>query len=151
MEQVLDYLAALGLEPERQNTGVGVYANRDGTERQVRYGNKGDLDIRLTLKDGRTCEIEAKAEPRGKVARGKAETPTPEQWERIRKLNAKGGVAFWTNDVGHVMRIMPHVLDGARVEETQGEEGPEVICRPGCRACGGSGSTRSGRTSSGRA
>ena len=126
--QVEEYFRMLGVPLDRQNTGVGTYANRDGTERRVRYGARGNPDNTGTLPDGRRIEVESKAT---------GERPTPEQLARIHRVNASNGVAFWVDDVSVAMKVMPHVLSGASVEETDGRDGPIVRCRPGCRACGG--------------
>lgn len=103
----LTELRVLGLDPERQNTGVGQYSNPDGTTRVVRYGTPGQLDLKCVLPDGRACEIEAKIP---------GKRPTDLQRDRMQKLNASNGVAFWVDDPEQIKRLMPLILAGCWVE-----------------------------------
>jgi hypothetical protein len=107
MEQVVDYLRALGVDIDRQNTGGMTRKGKDDREHYIRFGRPGQCDLSGTLRDGRRLEIETKAT--GKL-------PRPEQMEHIRRINALNGVAFWCDNVDVVMRIMPLILKGWRVQ-----------------------------------
>lgn len=107
--QVADYCRALGLPVERRNTGAARYANPDGSTRLVRYGIPGDPDLEVTLPDGRVLHVEAKAT---------GELPTMLQFDRIVRLNMVGRVAIWVDSLDTVMRVLPEVLEGAKVRYT---------------------------------
>jgi hypothetical protein len=103
-ELVKDYLArVLGVAIERNNTGAGTYTNADGSARKVRYGAVGAGDLRGTLKDGRTIEVEAKAT---------GELPTEAQMARVNRLNELGGVGIWTDELDFMLKVMPYILQG---------------------------------------
>lgn len=113
---VLDALRMFGVDCQRQNTGMAT--NPSG--RPVRFGQKGNLDISGILPDGRKLEVEVKRP-------GKA--PTPEQWDRIMRINAAGGVAFYVTDAEQVARVLPRLLAGWRVE-IDGDGFQEVTDEP---------------------
>jgi hypothetical protein len=112
LAQCLEALRMLGLEPERQNTGAATYEGRCGKPRHVRYGTPGAADIRGVLPDGRAYEIEAKKP---------GKKPTPDQFARIRRINASKGVAFWVTDPEQLMRVMPLILRGCWIVEEGGQ------------------------------
>lgn len=110
MRDLLAYFRILGLgNLHRQNTGMGSYVRKDGTQRRVHYGRAGDPDIAGILPDGRAFGCEAKATK---------ELPTDAQFARILEINRSGGVAFWADDLATAQTIMPKVLEGYRVAYT---------------------------------
>ena len=113
--QVVEVLAMLGVTVERQNTGVGSYPNADGTQRRVRYGQPGNLDLAGDI-DGRRLEVEVKRPPhhgaRGQLVRSR---PTREQYERMNKINESGGIAFWLWDPSILFVMVPKLRAGCRV------------------------------------
>lgn len=118
--QCVQACALLGLKLERQNTGMGAFANRDGSVRRVRFGKAGDLDWRATLPGGRRFELEIKAP---------GKRPTREQYERMDELNGDGAVAFWTDCAAYLLRVLPLVLAGATVA-INGDGEPEFTVAP---------------------
>lgn len=108
LEQCVEALVSLGVQVERQNTGVGSYGNKDGSTRQVRFGKKGNLDLAGSI-DGRKFELEVK---RPRKAGGKL--PTADQFRRMNKINEQGGVAFWVYDPADLFRMIPLIRSGLR-------------------------------------
>lgn len=108
LAQCVEALASLGVQVERQNTGVGSYGNKDGSIRQVRFGTKGNLDLTGSI-DGKKFELEVK---RPRSSGGKL--PTPEQFQRMNKINEEGGVAFWVYDPSDLYTMIPMIRSGLR-------------------------------------
>lgn len=109
LRHCVEALATLGVNVERQNTGVGRYPNADGTTREVRFGRKGNLDLVGDI-DGRRFELEVK---RPRSHGGKL--PTPEQYRRMNEINEAGGVAFWVYDPAQLFEMIPLIRAGLRV------------------------------------
>jgi hypothetical protein len=119
LEQVLEALALFGpaLDFDRNNVG-GMY-NAGGS--YVRYGRKFDPDIRGQIRSGpwkgATLLLETKNglfDPR--KARGKERERFLGQLQRLKDVNAGGGVGLWVNDSSQVVESLPKILAGARVE-----------------------------------
>jgi hypothetical protein len=100
---ILDCLRVFGVEARRQNTGAAL--NPRG--QMVRFGEPGQADITGTLPWGRRLEIEAKAP---------GKRPTAKQLDYLRRINESGGVGIWIDDPAELARILPKLIDGARVE-----------------------------------
>lgn len=108
--QVQAYARTLGLTLVRRNTGAARYPNADGTTRLVRFGRPGDLDLEGLIESGsnrgKTILVEAKAT---------GELPTPDQYKRIMETNRAGGLAVYFDSLDVAMRVLPRILNGARV------------------------------------
>jgi hypothetical protein len=115
LAQVLDAFRSFGIDIKRQNTGAAV--NPSG--RLVCFGEKGDSDLAGTLPDGRTIHVEVKRENFDpSKLRGSKREHFERQLERLRRTNATGGVAFWTDDAKELAEvILPEIIAGASVEE----------------------------------
>jgi hypothetical protein len=100
--QVVEAARMLGLTLERRN--VGGMTNASG--RHVAFGEQGDSDWECTLPGGRRCLIEIKRP---------GKRPTPEQLEKLRRVNELGGVGLWVNDGPTFLRLMPIVIAGGFV------------------------------------
>lgn len=100
---VLDCLKVFGIEARRQNTGAAT--NPAG--RLVRFGQPGQADVTGTLPWGRRLEIEVKAP---------GKRPTAKQLEYLRATNEAGAVGLWIDDPAELARILPKLIEGARVE-----------------------------------
>jgi hypothetical protein len=124
LAQCLDLLACYGVDADRQNTGgVIVEDKKRDRLRYIRFGKPGNTDITGMLPDGRKLDIEVKRP---------GKKPTPEQYARIRKTNAMNGVGFWIDDVSVLQKVLPIVLAGGRVEES--ENGELIVTRAACRS-----------------
>jgi hypothetical protein len=110
--QVVEAFAMLGVTLERQNTGGASYGDR-----HVRYGKPGDPDYRATLPGGRRLGLEIKRPGR---------RPTPEQFARLRELNAQGAVGLWTDDSAKILKLLPRLIAGGWAEID--EDGTPYIC-----------------------
>jgi hypothetical protein len=113
-EQVVEAARMLGVELRRRN--VGGMTNASG--QYVPFAESGDADYYAVLPDGRHLDLEIKREgfnPAG--ARGRERERFEEQFARLQKTNALGGVGFWTDDAAEFLVILRHVLAGARVVE----------------------------------
>lgn len=110
---------------ERQNTG-GMY---DATGRFVRFGRKGNSDVRGFFPagwgeaSGRTLAIECKKggwkppKPAKPGARkGKDRLRWESQAARLRTINAAGGYGFWVNEKNAVIDVLLKIKQGWRVE-----------------------------------
>ena len=97
---------ALGIPIERRSVGLADY---DG--RKVRHGRKGEADLTGTIPSGphRGARLEVEIKRPG-------ERPRPEQLDHLRRVNADGGIAFWTDDVVLCLRALRRVLEGWRIE-----------------------------------
>lgn len=109
--QVLEIAGLHGLVLRRQNTGVGTYANADGSSRHVRYGDPGDSDLTGTWGlpgrwQGRRIDVEVKAP---------GKRPTPEQLAKLRRLNDEGGIGIWTDSPEHFEKAIRRLKEGWRV------------------------------------
>jgi hypothetical protein len=114
LRQCLDLLAVYGVACDRRNTGVAEYPNADGTVRKVRFGTPGDSDITGVLSDGRRLDLEIK-----RVGK----RPTAAQLDRLRRTNAAGGVGLWVDSSAVLVRLLPRLLAGARIEiEPNGDQ-----------------------------
>jgi hypothetical protein len=103
-EPVLEYLrGCLGLDVARRNVGAALMPSG----RFVRFNEPGDPDIGGQLPDGRAFGVETKAP---------GKWPTEVQIDRLRRINDRGGVAFWVTDVSQVIAVMPRILAGWRIE-----------------------------------
>lgn len=102
LRQVLEVLAIHGIDADRQNTGAANFGGRC-----VRFGKKGNADISGMLPDGRKLDIEVKRP---------GKRPTPEQFDRLHRTNAGGGVGLWLDDAECFARLLPAILAGAWVE-----------------------------------
>lgn len=107
LAQVLAGLAAFGIEPERQNTGAFPGANG----RMVRCGKKGDADVGFILPRGPNRGIRVEME-----LKAKGKKPTPEQWDKIMRVNAAGGFSFYSDDAVQCLHVVRRLLDGWRIE-----------------------------------
>ena len=114
-EAVTDAAALLPLGLfERQNTAAFFPEDAKGKRRAVRCGKKGWLDYRFTLPGGRYGEVELKRP---------GERPTPEQFERMRVLNAIQCVGFWVDNADDFLAVMNGVIkEGARVRINDREQ-----------------------------
>ncbi len=114
--QVLEACRMYGIDVDRQNTGAGV--NPSG--QKVRFGQPGNSDVSGMLPDGRKLDIEVKREDFDPSRlRGKKLEHFKRQLARLRRTNEQGGVGFWTDNVDLVFKVLPIVLAGGRVEETE--------------------------------
>jgi hypothetical protein len=112
---VLDAAACLGIKLERRN--VGGMTGASG--KYVAFGSSGDSDYYAIMPDGsgRMLAVEIKREgfdPR--KARGKELARFRNQADKLRAVNAAGGVGLWTRDAGDFLHAMRAVLSGCRIE-----------------------------------
>jgi hypothetical protein len=104
---VLAVVKRLGLDIHRNNTGAARLPGKGGKPQLVRFGQVGAGDLSGWLPGGRHVEIETKR---------RGNKPRPEQLERLIRINAAGGVAFWVDDADIAENILRQVAAGARVE-----------------------------------
>ena len=79
VQEVKQVIALTGIKLQRINTGTFG-------SRHVKTANKGTCDFEGYDNKGRFCAIECKRPVGGRIS--------PEQAERIKDINEKGGVAF---------------------------------------------------------
>jgi hypothetical protein len=118
MAQILTALPWYGVEIDRQNVGGGYSASGQ----YVRFGRSGDADLAGMITwgpaRGKRLEIEVKRpgfNPE-KVHGVKARKHWEEQLERMRRMNAQGGYAFWVTDSLQAIHVLRRIHDGWRVE-----------------------------------
>jgi hypothetical protein len=114
---VVEAFACCGIALERHNVGMGTYANKDGSARRVRFGAAGQLDWRGSV-NGRVLELEIKRP---------GEKPTKDQLARMRRVNAEGGIAFWTDCAAVAIKVAPLLLKGWRAAERREKPGHFII------------------------
>jgi hypothetical protein len=105
----LAVLAALGIEPRRQNTGGLVNAKGQ----YVPFGSPGDPDIATQFPAGwgsmagKLLLIETKREGfTPERCHGKARERFERQLSRLRACNDNGGVGLWTDDAEWLFRVL---------------------------------------------
>lgn len=84
----------------RNNTGVARYANRNGTNRFVRFGHTGSADI-TGVCYGRRLDIEIKQE-------GKKQTEKQHEYENMIKYN--GGIYFVATSLDDAMSKLQYEI-----------------------------------------
>lgn len=80
-----------------KHRNVGIWVQKTGHYIPLSAGEKGISDIIGLTKDGKFLAIEVKA-PKKK--------PSQEQLDFIDRVNEKGGIAFWTDNLDKVMEII---------------------------------------------
>lgn len=103
--QILELLKLRGIVHWRQNAGT-VRLESAGKPRYLRAGPRGVPDIVGILPGGRFFAVEVKRP---------GEKPTQYQLAALTRINAAGGVAFWTDDPAEVNRVLDHLDQGHRV------------------------------------
>jgi hypothetical protein len=98
-------LKLLGVHAERQNTGAVTMRDAKGGRRFVRFGTAGNLDIRGII-DGKPLEIEIKRP---------GKRPTTLQYNRMREIQALGGIAFWVDNAKDLEAIVRGIRAGCTV------------------------------------
>lgn len=105
---VIQLLELLGIPHFRSNAGGGWRLGAKGKPQLVKGAPEGWPDITAWLpNDGRFLGIEVKRP---------GEMPTAAQLATLRRINADGGVAFWTDNVGIAHATLRHVMDGGLLE-----------------------------------
>lgn len=99
-------LESHGCRVERRNTGAWkIIDERTGKARWVRFGEPGGADLFGCFPDGRHFELEVKR---------KDERPRLEQVRWLRSAN-RWAPAFWVDSDDALRRILPALIEGARV------------------------------------
>lgn len=101
----LDVLAAHGVFCWRNNTGA-VTGDYNGKRRFIRFGIPGASDILGALPDGRIIAVEIKRP---------GNRPTTAQIAFLQTVQARRGVALWTDDAGKLDTILRWLLAGNQV------------------------------------
>jgi hypothetical protein len=119
LEQALEALAMFGPALDFDRNNVGGLRGSGG--QYVRCGAANDSDIRGQIRrgpwKGAVLLIETKRgdfDPR--KARGEERGRFLGQLQRLKDVNAGGGVGFWVNDSRQVAESMPKILEGWNVE-----------------------------------
>lgn len=111
---VLELLGLLGIPHMRNNAGGGYRLGKGGRPQLIGAAPKGWPDIIGWLPgDGRFLGIEVKRP---------GEEPTPDQLAVLMRINADGGVGFWTSDLGHCREILGKVAGGWSIDLDAGKQ-----------------------------
>ena len=86
LRAAMDFLAAMGLTPFRQNNGFVIWPSVGHKRHATRFGQPGQSDLWLMFPNGVYGALEAK-KPGGR--------PTSKQVAWIEFVQSQGGVAFW--------------------------------------------------------
>lgn len=118
LEQVLEALAMFGPALDFDRNNVGGFRGSGG--QYVRCGSANDSDIRGQIRrgpwKGAVFLLETKRglfDPR--TVRGKERVRFLGQLQRLKDVNAGGGVGLWVNDSSQVVQAMPRIFEGWRV------------------------------------
>lgn len=95
-KQIMDYLRLKGCLVFKHRN-VGIWVKKTGHYIPLSAGEIGISDIIGLTKNGIFLAIEVKA-PKKK--------PSKEQLDFIERVKAKGGIAFWTDNLDDVVEIL---------------------------------------------
>lgn len=98
-------LESFGLRVHRRNVTKVPFQGKTKTY-WVAFNEPGMADLWAILPGGLHLEVEVKAP---------GEVPTDDQVAWLVDVNHRGGVGLWTDDHLWLARVLPWVLDGARV------------------------------------
>lgn len=115
MRSLMAVCRSRGVYVRRRNVaGARPFAGRDGKERWVKLGAKGQSDLWGIMpagcrNPGRHLEIEVKRP---------GEAPAAAQIDYLRSIESAGGLALWCDDIDWFMQVIDHLIAGAATRLT---------------------------------